>query len=350
MKPLKQRNQAAVGAVTVMLIVLSALAAYNANDLPLIGGGTTYTAHFAESADLQPENEVQVAGVRVGEVTEVELDGKQVLVTFRIQRQGVASTSRLGADTEASIEIKTLLGEKFVALRPRGEGTLDPNTPIPVERTTTPFQVQDAFDQLETTVSDVDTEQLAESFDVLSDTFADTPEHLRDAMSGLSALSRTLSSRDDELSTLLANTSQMSETLAGRNETIKQVIGDSNLLLAELQQRKDAIRQLLTGTRTLSAELSGLVEDNREQLRPALDELNKVTDVLQRNQDNLSRSLELLAPFTRMGANVTGNGRWFEGYLCGLVPPTVTTDAVTFNPQGCESPAAAPDQGIGGGN
>lgn len=349
MKPLKERNQTAVGAVTVVLLVLSLLVAYNANDLPFLGGGTTYSAHFAESAGLQPDNEVQIAGVRVGTVQSVELDGNKVLVTFRIDRSGRSvSYARVGTGTTAAIEIKTLLGEKFLALKPRGTGTLDPDVTIPVNRTSTPYQVQDAFNDLDKTVSDIDTDQLAQAFTVISETFADTPDHLRDALTGLSALSKTVASRDAELARLLSNTSEVSKLVSGRNTVLRQVIGDANLLLEELRARKDAIHRLLTGTRTVAREISGLVADNRAELRPALEKLNKVTSVLQRNKDNLGRTLELLTPFTRLGANATGNGRWFEGYLCGFLPPTITSGGVTVNSQGCESPISAPDQGIGG--
>ncbi len=349
-KSLKDRNQAGVGAVAVILLLLSMAAAYTANDLPLIGGGATYSAYFAESAGLAPDNEVQIAGVRVGQVKVVELDRKTVLVTFRIDREGQTSAARLGDATTASIEIKTMLGEKFLALQPRGDGNLDPNEPIPVARTRTPFQLQDAFDQLNTTIEDIDTDQLAASFTVISETFADTPEHLQDALNGLSDLSETVASRDDELGTLLGNTNEVSALLAGRNDELRKVIGDSNLLLDELQRRKGAIDRLLSGTQAVSKQLSGLVADNRAQLRPSLAALDQVTDVLRRNQDNLNRSLELLAPFTRVGTNATGNGRWFDGYLCGLVPPAINAEGVTVNPQGCESPLAAPNQGIEGGN
>jgi phospholipid/cholesterol/gamma-HCH transport system substrate-binding protein len=42
--------------------------------------------------------------------------------------------------------------------------------------------------------------------------------------------------------------------------------------------------------------------------------------VLQRNQDNLDRSIELLAPFVRVFANTLGNGRWFDTYVENLIP------------------------------
>lgn len=339
MKPLKERNQAAVGGVTLVLIVLVTVSTYFSDRIPLFSSGTTYTAQFAESAGLAPDNEVQVAGVKVGEVTDVELDRKQVKVTFKVEKTKVGDQSR------AAIEIKTLLGEKYLALQPKGSNPQDAGDSIPVERTRTPYEIQDAFEQLSTTVGDLDTDQLAQSFQTLTDTLRDTPPHMRDALDGLSALSRTVSSRDTELAQLLGNSSQVSKTLADRNTVLQKVINDGNLLLGELQRRRDAVHALLTGAQQLSQQLSGLVTDNRQTLKPALQKLDKVTGVLQRNQDNLSRGLELMAPFVRIGANATGNGRWFEGYLCGLIPPTITAAGLKINPEGCTPPISAPDQG-----
>ncbi|OLT48576.1 ABC transporter substrate-binding protein [Saccharomonospora sp. CUA-673] len=346
MKPLKERNQAAVGLVTVTLVVLSITTAYRFDDIPILHDRTTYSAHFAESAGLAEGNEVQLAGVQVGTVDEVVLDGTHVRATFSVDD---IDPSRIGAETTASIEIKTLLGEKYLALRPQGQEPQDPGAPIPVERTETPFELQDAFDQLSTTVEDIDTDQLARSFDVVAETFADTPEPMQEALTGLSALSETVSSRDEELSRLLSNTRQITGTLNSRNTELRAVIEDGNLLLSELQSRRAAIKQLLQGTQQVSQQLSGVVADNREQIGPALRELGTVTEVLQRNQNNLDRGLELLAPFTRMGTNVTGNGRWFEGYICGMLPPTINTGTgYEYNSEGCVGDIAAPDQGVGG--
>ncbi len=342
MKPLKERNQAGVGAVALILLILVTGATYFSDRIPLFGNGTTYSAYFGESAGLAPDNEVEVAGVKVGTVSSVELAGKQVLVKFRVK--GI----RVGDATSASIEIKTLLGEKYLALDPRGGGTQDPDATIPQARTRTPFQLQDAFEQLSDTVGNIDTKQLADSFTALSDSLKDSPQYLKDTLTGLSALAKTVSSRDSDLRTLLANTSKISKTLSDRNTQLQRVISDGNLLLTELQHRKDAISALLKGTQQLSTQLSGLVADNRAQLKPTLDKLGKVTDILQRNQGNLDKSLQLMAPFARVGANATGNGRWFEGYLCGLLPPTIIAGGLTINPEGCTPPIAAPNQGVGG--
>ncbi|ALG12633.1 MCE family protein [Kibdelosporangium phytohabitans] len=337
MKPLKERNQATVGAVTLALLVLSTLAVFFSDDLPIIGTGTTYSAFFSEAAGLADGNEVQIAGVKVGEVSTVALARDQVRVRFKIR------DVRLGDQTRAAIGIRTLLGEKYLALEPGGTGAQDPDQTIPRSRTTTPFDVNTALGELSKTVDNLDTAKLADSFKVVTEALKDTPEHMRGALDGLSALSKTISTRDKALAELLANTGKVSGTLAARNDQIVKLITDGNLLLAEIQRRKDAINQLLRGTRDLSNELRGLVADNRTQLKPTLQQLEKVTAMLQRNQDNLSRGLAALAPFVRISTNTTGNGRWFEGYLCGLLPPYINlgpgkTNGLTINPDGCLPP------------
>jgi phospholipid/cholesterol/gamma-HCH transport system substrate-binding protein len=339
MKRLKDRDQAAVGTVTVVLLVLGLLVAFNADDLPIIGGGTTYTAEFSESAGLRPGNEVRLAGVKVGEVRTVELARNKVVVDFRIDDVS------LGDRSTVSIEIKTLLGDKYLGISSSGSEPQPANDPIPVNRTRTPFDIVPAVSQLSQTVDKIDTTQLAQSFQVLSDTFANSPEHIRNTLTGLSQLSAVLSTRDEQLKTLLANTAGFSKVLADRDEQLKQLFTDASLLLGELQLRREAVHALLTGTTNLATELRGLVADNQEQLQPTLNELDRVTTILANNQQNLSESLRSLAPYVRTFNNVVGNGRWFEGYICGLLPPTTDLGIFDINPQGCETPHVYPGGG-----
>ncbi|NUT94422.1 MAG: MCE family protein [Saccharothrix sp.] len=330
MKP--ERNPVTIGAVSLTVIALLLLAAFYSDDLPIIGGGTTYQAEFSEAAGLVPSNEVRVAGVKVGKVTDVELAGDKVLVSFKVKDAWV------GDRTTAIIRIKTLLGQKFLALDPQGSEPMDPGNPIPRERTLAPYDVQEAFNGLASTVGQIDTKQLADSFQVLSETLDGTKDSVRGALDGLSALSKTISSRDEQLAKLLANTRQVTQTLADRNEQFEKLLADGNLLLGELRKRRDAIGALLSGTRELSKELTGLVADNNAQLKPALEQLDRVSTMLQRNQDTLSRSLALMAPFYRVFANTLGNGRWFDSYICGLLPPSVNLGVVGFNEEGCLPP------------
>jgi phospholipid/cholesterol/gamma-HCH transport system substrate-binding protein len=304
-------NPVTIGVAGVVVTAVVVAVALFADGVSL--NSTAYTAYFSEAAGIRPSDEVAIAGVQVGQVTGVELAGDQVRVEFRV------TDAWLGDRTTASIEIKTLLGQKYLELDPRGAYPQDPNQPIPKQRTTAPYDVVAAFDGLASTVGQIDTGQLAKSFVVLSDTFRDAPAEIRATVDGLSGLSRTISSRDDQLRQLLAGTRQISQTLAGRDDQFSQLLKDGSLLLTEVRQRRDAISALLKGSQELAVQLSGLVTDNSNQLGPTLTQLDQVSGVLQRNQDNLDKGLKLLGPYYRLLDNAMGNGRWIDSYLCGLV-------------------------------
>ncbi|MFE0759901.1 MCE family protein [Streptomyces smyrnaeus] len=313
-KPMAERNPIAVCLVGVVLLALLGTAVYRADDLPLIGGGTTYTAEFTEAAGLREGNEVRVAGVKVGEVLQVALDGAKVEVAFKVKDTWVGNASR------AAISIRTLLGEKFLALDPLGTGPQNPDRHIPTSRTTSPYDVTQAFTGLGRTFEEIDSEKLAKSFQAVSDTFRNTPADVRGAAKGLSALSRTISSRDTELARLLRGSKKLTRTLEERRTDITALLRDGNLLLAEVRARRGAIHRLFTGTRDLGRELTGLVDDNNKQLGPTLHALDRVTDVLLKNRERLDAALQVAGPYYRLIGNTLGNGRWFDSYLCGLVP------------------------------
>src|SRR5690348_11634814 len=128
--PFRERNPVKVGAVSLIVLFAFILIAFKAESLPLIGGGDTYYAAFTDSSGLKPNDEVRIAGVRVGKVTAVDLDGDHVKVTFRI-----SSGAKFGADTNAEIKVKTLLGAMFLALDPKGSGQLAKGATIPTSRT-----------------------------------------------------------------------------------------------------------------------------------------------------------------------------------------------------------------------
>ncbi|TDV41387.1 MCE family protein [Actinophytocola oryzae] len=317
MRSFKERNPVPIGVIgTVVLLGITALV-YFWGDLPGISG-TTYEAEFSEAAGLRADDEVRVAGIKVGEIKDVELDSEhgysRVLVTFRVD------DTWIGDHTTAAIKIKTLLGRKFLALHPTGDEEQDPDTRIGLDRTATPYDVTQAFEGLADTVGDIDTGQLADSFRTISDTFADSPEHVRSALDGLTSLSHTISSRDTQLAQLLANTRQITTTLSGTNSEFDKLLDDGKLLLDELNNRRDAIHKLLTGTTDLARQLSGLVADNQKQLGPALAQLDQVTDVLTKYGTQLDRSLQLAGPYFRTLTNITGSGQWLDTYVCGLVP------------------------------
>lgn len=313
--PFRERNPVIIGAISLATILALIVVAFRADDLPIIGGGDTYYANFAEAGGLKANDEVRIAGVRVGKVDTVELDGDQVRVAFKVD-----NAADFGPESRASIRVKTLLGAMFLAIEPAGGGQMDEGSEIPVERTSSPYDVVEAFSGLAETSADIDTDQLAESLRTMAELTRNTPEEFRSALAGVSALSRNLAARDEQINTLLVNLQKVSGVLADRDDDIVGLMRDADVLFRALTARREAIHRLLVSTTTMSQELTALVRGTRADLKPALTHLDTVVGTLIKNQNNLDESLRLMAPFYRVFANTLGNGPWFDTWIVNFPP------------------------------
>ncbi|HUR13924.1 MAG TPA: MCE family protein [Mycobacteriales bacterium] len=316
MTPFRERNKTVIGLAGIGTILTLVVGSFKTDALPLIGCGTHYKADFTEAAGLQKMDEVRVAGVKVGKVTDFKLAGDHIVVTMCVKDVD------LGALTRADIKIKTVLGRKYMALTSDGDGSLDPDRTIPTSRTSSPFDVSPAFQQLARTVGGIDTEKLAQSFTVLADDFRNSSSQVRASLDGLSRLSATIASRDDKLRQLLIRAQGVTDVLASRDEDLVAFLQQADLVLQEVKARRAAIHRLLVTTTELSEQLTALVRENRAALAPALRHLRAVAAVLKKNEQNLDVALPRMAAFVRLFANNLGNGRWFDTYVYNLTNPS----------------------------
>ncbi len=97
-------------ALVILAIRVSGLSGYAAHP------SYTVTAAFENVGDLKTRSAVKVAGVKIGEVTDIDLDRKTYLavVTMRID----ASEDHLPEDSSAGILTAGLLGSNYVSLSP----------------------------------------------------------------------------------------------------------------------------------------------------------------------------------------------------------------------------------------
>lgn len=315
MKPFRERNPVVIGVIGVAVLALLMLAAFRADQLPIIGGGDTYHADFAEIGGLKTGNEVRIAGVSVGEVRDIELQGNKVHVTFKIDKG-----TRFGNESGAEVRVRTLLGAEFLAVTPAGPGQLAKGATIPVSRTVAPYDVVEAFSDLSTTTDEIDIPELSKALDTLAEIAADVPEEFQGAIKGVSDLSRNLAARDDQINTLLVNLKKVSGVLNSRNDELVTLFKDSDVLFSAISDRRESIHQLLVSTVSISDQLRALVKDTRADLKPALTQLDTVTTMLRKNEASLDEALRMFPAFTRVFANALGTGPWFDTYLGGLPP------------------------------
>ena len=296
----------AVGAVALMGISL------NYDRIPYVNGMRDATVYVADAAGLDTGDHVQVAGMNVGTVRKIELDGDRVRVRFAINR-GV----ELGADTSAQIKTDSILGRRALGVFSDGRGDLEDNT-IPIERTSVPYSLTPALGDLSDTVEAMDTDKVDEALTVLAETMEGSSPEVRGAIDGITRLSRSLNERDEGVRQLLEKAAGTTDVLGRRSDQINQLMVDGNTLFTQLDLRRRALSELIMNIDELARQLSGLVQDNEAQLGPALDKLEQVSDLLIRNKDDIDLGLRRIVPFSTALGDAVASGPWFNAYISNL--------------------------------
>jgi phospholipid/cholesterol/gamma-HCH transport system substrate-binding protein len=301
-----------IGAISIVVALVLMAAALNLQKFPGMRG-TGFSAQFSDASGLHKGNMVQIAGVDVGRVSEVELKGSYVVAHFDIDN-GV----EFGDESTATIEVLNLLGEKYIDLQPEGDRKAEGGSTIPLARTDSSYDIVKVFGELSDTTERIDIPQLQQALTEVASTMDRTSEEAGAVFDGLSRVSRSIATRDAELKQLLSRARSVTRLLADRRGDLVAVIKDGNLILAELRARRAAIHTLLLNTAQLSRQLGGLVDDNQEQIGPMLADLHEVTQVLVKRKGQLQKAIRNLGPYTRILSNIIGTGPWFDAFASNL--------------------------------
>lgn len=297
-----------IGIIALAMLLLVMVASFNLQKLPWLRG-TTYHAELTDASGLRTGSEVQVAGIRVGRVNKLHIGTKKVIADFDV------SGATLGRSTRASVEVKSLLGEKFLNIVPEGSGTMAAGATIPLTRTDVTFDIVDTLGELTTQTEETNKENLTKALDSLAEVVDAGAPEVKSSFSGLSRLSTTIATRDEEIENLLQRSSHVTKLLDERKGDLVTLMKEANLIFQELQARKQTIHELLVNANHLAKELEGVVEDNRKQLKPTLDKLENVLGFLHAREDQIETLIHNYGPYVNILGNIVGSGPWFDAYV-----------------------------------
>ena len=318
MKPLADRDPFKIGLIAIAAGVVIAGMVGLFTIIPF--GKTTYTAMFAQSAGLKTGEEVQIAGVTVGKVTSVGLDGQHVKVGFT-----VSSGQHLGSRTTAAIKVATLLGTHMLAVDPAGSGSLSDNT-IPLSATTVPFNLQDVLDKGTTNLERLDATKLSKLLTTMTSTLSPSSKDFAPALKGVVRLADVVSRRSNQIGGLLKAARSVSNQLSSSSTDLIALMKQTNLVVSEVTARRKAIHTLLVETTRLAKNVNGIIADTKADTGPALRSLNLALATLRSQDKSLRNVLTTMAPAVRYLANATGSAPY--GYLYAPAPVLPPNDGI----------------------
>lgn len=312
--------------VVVLLVGASALSYIRVGD-------KSVDVEFTQAAGLRPGDTVDVGGVEVGRVQSARIDGDHVVATLRIR-----DDIQLGPDARAAIEMSTILGRIHIDLSP-GDGKGLAGNRIPLASTEVPYNLakvvddptyKTQFEHLER----IDPAKLRAALDTLSQQMGGSAGLTVDAINSIGSLAGVIAQRTDQVDGLLKNLNTVSQLVSDNRNSVLVLLSRGEAVSKSVEQRQDLVRQLLDNVAALSKMLQDLGIENGGQFGPLLDNLDVMSQGLEKNKENLDRLYEIMPVAMRQFNNVLGDGPYGEVYAPWLFPDNWLCFAQVV--QGCQ--------------
>lgn len=323
------------------------------------GEVTEYTARFSDASGLLVGDDVRIAGVVVGSVTDIRIVDRRVAeVSFDVD-----SSTPLPATVNASLKYKNLIGQRYMALDqgagPTGE-TLPAGGQIPLGRTRPALNLTVLFNGFQPLFQGLDPEQINKLSMEIVQVLQGEGGTVQSLLASTSSLTNSIADRDQVIGQVIDNLNAVLRTVNENDQGLNELISSLQAVVSGLAKDREPIGSAIESIGTLTQVTGSFLEDARPALRDDIRNLGDLATQLDQGRPKIERFLEYtpfkLNRFSRVGSY----GSWFNFYLCGLdgqvgispiVPPTSLEDlgleAVGQNPER----RCGPDpSGIGPGN
>ena len=302
MKAFTERDTRVVGLVAIV-VALTLVAGVLLLNRSVFVSSYTLHARLANAAGIGPGAPVTLAGVKVGTVKSLGVDGNSVVVDLDINH-GVV----LPEHTDAAVQVQTVLGVLDVALQPRtgwahplGDGGSIGETSIPVE-------FQDLQNAAGTVLQQSDVAAFNQLVQELQQVTQGKQAEVATIVSGLSRFTTVIDQRQQQVSSLIDAADNLAATVAQRDTQLGGVVDGLSTVVQGLATRSSDLSALIVNTDQLAAQTSTLIGQNQPQLQGLLAHLQSVLDVVSKHQEDLAQGVSYLSSAIRGFSSIGYSG------------------------------------------
>jgi phospholipid/cholesterol/gamma-HCH transport system substrate-binding protein len=318
------RTAVIIGAIVLVLVIVAGFLGWN------LYQRLTYnkvTAYFSQTLALYPGDKVQIMGVQVGKIEDIEPDGDKMKVTFNYENK-----YKVPADATASILNPSLVASRTIQLSPpyTGGPVMENNAVINLDRTQVPVEYDDLRDSLNRLLTDLGpTPQqprgpFGDIIESAADGFAGKGEQLNKTLKGLSDALYTLNSGRGDLFSVVKSLALFVNALYKSDQ---QFVALNNQLATFTNAFTNTDNEVADALQDLNALLKttrDFIGKNGEVLSHDINNLADVTNAILQPEprDGLETGLHVLP---NLGANVVNISSPNTGGVVGL--PVITNFA-----------------------
>jgi len=304
--------------VTVLATV--ALAGTIRNSTP--GSSSQYTALFSDATSLNRGDDIRMAGVKVGTVTDVAVrDNRVAGVEFTVQ-----DAVRLPRGTIAQLRFRNLVGQRYISLEPPetgGTDTLPTGHTFGLEQTRPALDLTMLFNGFQPLMQFLDPKDVNALSGQIIAVFQGEGATVEGLLSSTASLTSTLAEKDQVIGELIDNLTSVLTTVNGRSDELDRTIITLQQLVSGLAEDRETIGDTLDGMGRLTSSVADLLEEGRRPLKDSIASLGSLSAELAGAEDVLNTFFETLpGKLDRIGRTAS-YGSWINFYECeitGVIP------------------------------
>jgi len=313
-KSFRDRRPIVVGVVSLLVLVLATTATFLVGTMGLLNDRYTMSGIFTDTGNLRSGESVVVAGVKVGQVTEVAPDFHrgEVKVTWKVDH-GVD----LGPETRAEIRMANILGGRYIRLsgpvtKPYMADVPERRRQIPLSRTKIPVTVNDVLKSGTETLQKLDTKTFSKVLDQLSGLDATSQKKIADAFAKLTELADGVNTSNGKIEELLTNSDRVIGIVTAKDAQLSRLVTNAQTLIETLKKRRSQLSLLLgNGSKAVSS-ITKLIDDQQGNLLSIIDDLNSTMKTLGPEIGQLNTALAWAGPTLNGFASISDEGNYVD--------------------------------------
>lgn len=325
------RRNAVTAAAGIKLAIFTAISLVFTITLAIIMGGiglgdrTEYHGIFSSASELKKGDDVRVAGVSVGEVTEVEIhEANQARISFT-----VSSDVPMTTGSQAKIRFMNLVGDRYLAIE-QGDTSaprLSEGDTLPLGQTSPALNLTALFNGFQPLFAALNPEDVNQLSLNLIQVLQGEGGTIAGLLSETAELTNSLADRDQLIGEVVTNLTTLMTTVDSNHEQLNELITQLKGWTGRVAKDRKVIGSSLDNISQLSVTLSDLLTRTRPLLKKDIAQLRRLFTTLSKpeNKAMIDQTLEVLPVMLARQTRIGVYGSWYNYYICeftgGIILP-----------------------------
>jgi len=304
-----------------------------------VAAQSSYQAVFTDVTGLTIGSSVDIAGVRVGQVTSISIYQQDLAkVSFT-----VLADRRLPASVTATLNYQNLVGQRYIELA-QGTGPVDgvlrPGGTIPLDRTHPALDLTELFNGFQPLYQALSPGDVNKLTSAIIEVFQGESPDIDTLVASVGSLSTTLANRSRVIDEVISNLNAVLATIGAHNGELAGLVRTLQELVSGLAADRVPLGSAISGIAGLTSATAGLLKVSRAPLKADITQLGKLASNLNGNSATVAAFLQTLPVKLRAIARLASYGSWVNFYLCSATVTGVHSSLGGPAPAGVHSNAA----------